>query len=106
MSDASPSPVNVFPCTQCGGELHPDEGQVFITCPYCNSTVYIDKSRVVCHWDLASTLDENKARANLARWMAGNQTVKDLDKKAQLTGSTFEYFPLWYFKTKIVKLVM
>ena len=32
--------------------------------------------------------------------MAGNQTVKDLDKKAQIGGSTFEYFPVWYFKRR------
>jgi predicted RNA-binding Zn-ribbon protein involved in translation (DUF1610 family) len=85
-------------CTQCGGELHPDEGQIFLTCPFCNSTVYLDKSQVVFHWYLASTLDEVKARASLARWMAGNQTVKDLDRKSQITGMTFEYFPMWYLK--------
>src|SRR5512145_734027 len=93
------SPVAVpLLCTQCGGELHPDEGQIFITCPYCSSTVYVDKSQVVFHWYLASTLDEEKARASLARWMAGNQTVKDLDRKARLVGHTFEYFPIWLFK--------
>jgi hypothetical protein len=32
--------------------------------------------------------------------MAGNQTVKDLDKKSNITGMSFEYFPVWYFKTK------
>ncbi len=32
--------------------------------------------------------------------MAGNQTVKDLDKKSRLVGSSFEYFPLWYFKRR------
>jgi hypothetical protein len=100
MSDVIPASANLFPCTQCGGELHPDEGQIFITCPYCTSTVYIDKSRVVFHWYLATTLDGTKARANLARWMGGNDTVKDLDKKAKLTGSSFEYFPFWHFKTK------
>jgi hypothetical protein len=93
-------PANVVTCTQCGGELHPDQGQIFLTCPYCNSTVYLDKSQVVFHWYLAPTLDEAKARAALARWMAGNETVKDLDKKAQLQGSTFEYFPVWYFKRR------
>jgi hypothetical protein len=30
--------------------------------------------------------------------MAGNQTVKDLDKKASVLGGSFEYFPVWYFK--------
>jgi predicted RNA-binding Zn-ribbon protein involved in translation (DUF1610 family) len=87
-------------CTQCGGELHPDEGQIFLTCPFCGSTVYLDKSRVVFHWYLAPTLDEQKARGALARWMAGNETVKDLDQKSQVTGSSFEYFPLWYFKRR------
>jgi hypothetical protein len=85
-------------CTQCGGELHPDEGQSFLTCPYCSSTVYLDKSQVVFHWYLAPTLGEKQARSSLARWMAGNQTVKDLDKKAHLTDQFFQYFPLWFFK--------
>ncbi len=88
-------------CTQCGSELHPDAGQIFITCPACQSTVYLDKSRVVFHWYLAPTVDEAKARGQLAQWMAGNQTVKDLDKKARLVGQAFEYFPLWYFKCQV-----
>lgn len=93
-------PLNDFHCTQCGGEIHPDEGQIFLTCPYCGAAVYLDRSVVVFHWYLAPTLDEGKARASLARWMAGNQTVKDLDQKAQITGSAFEYFPLWFFKCR------
>ncbi len=88
------SPANVLNCTQCGGELHPDEGKIFLTCPYCSSTVYLDKSQVVFHWYLAPTLDEAKGRASLARWVSGNQTVKDLDKKSRLVGSSFEYFLL------------
>lgn len=96
----SPSPSTVFHCSQCGGELYPDEGQIFITCPYCSSTVYLDKSRVVFHWYVAPTLDAGQARAALNRWMAGNQTVKDLDEKSQVTGQDFSYFPVWYFREK------
>jgi len=92
------APNTVLHCTQCGGELHPDEGQLFLTCPYCGATVYVDKAHVVFHWYLAPTLKEQEAGASLRRWMAGNQTVKDLDQKATMLGSTFEYFPLWYFK--------
>jgi DNA-directed RNA polymerase subunit RPC12/RpoP len=91
-------PTTSLHCTQCGGELHPDEGQIFLTCPYCGAAVFVDKSQVVFHWYLAPTLDEDEARASLARWMAGNQTVKDLDKKARLLSNAFEYFPVWYFK--------
>lgn len=90
----------IFNCTQCGGDLHPDEGQSFITCPYCNTTVYLDKARAVFHWRLAPTLNDQAATASLARWMAGNDTVKDLDKKSRILGQTFQYFPVWYFKIK------
>jgi len=97
---ASPLPSTVLTCTQCGGELHPDEGQIFLTCPYCSATVYVDKSRVVFHWYVAPTLDEAQARAALHRWMSGNETVKDLDKKSQVVEVQFQYFPLWYFRVK------
>jgi hypothetical protein len=100
MNDTPPLPATQTHCTQCGGELHPDEGQIFLTCPYCSSTVYLDKSQVVFHWYLASTLDEAKARSVLARWMGGNQTVKDLDKKSTVTEATFQYFPMWVFKRR------
>ena len=96
-------PQNVLHCTQCGGDLHPDEGQIFLTCPYCNSAVYLDKSLVVFHWYLAPTLDEDQAGGALRRWMAGNQTVKDLDEKARISGSSFEYFPVWYFKHRAAR---
>jgi DNA-directed RNA polymerase subunit RPC12/RpoP len=95
-------PASSFFCTQCGGELHPDEGQIFVNCPYCESTVFLDKSQVVFHWYLASTLDHEKARGSLARWMAGNQTVKDLDKKSQINDQDFRYFPIWFFKSRSI----
>jgi hypothetical protein len=93
-------PTNQFQCTQCNGVLHPDEGQMFLTCPYCGSAVYLDKSKVVFHWSLARTLTPEAAQSNLFRWMAGNHTVKDLDKKSRVVSATFQYFPLWYAKEK------
>jgi hypothetical protein len=84
-----------LPCPQCGGLLAPDEGQRFLVCPYCASAVYLDKSQVVFHWQLRPTLDEDGARAALRRWMAGNETVKDLDVKARVDSVSFAYFPLW-----------
>jgi hypothetical protein len=87
-------------CAQCGGVLHPDEGQVFLICPYCSSAIYLDKSKVVFHWVLANTLSPEAAAASLRRWMAGNQTVKDLDRKAKIDSSTFQYFPVWYCKAR------
>jgi predicted RNA-binding Zn-ribbon protein involved in translation (DUF1610 family) len=97
----SVAPPGILVCPQCGGELHPDEGQLFLTCPFCGSAVHADKSRIVFHWYLASTLDEAQAKAALARWMAGNQTVKDLDRKSRLTGASFAYFPVWHVRQKV-----
>jgi DNA-directed RNA polymerase subunit RPC12/RpoP len=96
----TPPVATQLTCTQCGGELHPDEGQSFLTCPYCGSTIYVDKSQVVFHYSLAPTVSEADGRGFLARWMAGNQTVKDLDKKSRVVGTSFEYFPLWVFKRR------
>jgi DNA-directed RNA polymerase subunit RPC12/RpoP len=90
--------ANEVHCPQCGGVLQPDEGQQFLTCPYCGSAVFLDKSKVVFHWYLRPTLDETEAREALHRWMAGNETVKDLDVKAEVTSSRFEYFPLWMLR--------
>ncbi|HZU87338.1 MAG TPA: hypothetical protein VFF78_07630 [Anaerolineaceae bacterium] len=95
MSEAPPIPT--INCTQCGAELHPDEGQIFLTCAYCSATVFVDKSQVVFHWALNPTLNQQQAGESLARWMSGNQTVKDLDRKAQVKGFIFQYFPLWSF---------
>jgi hypothetical protein len=97
-SPASQTPTTEFHCAQCNGELHPDEGQVFLVCPFCGSAVYLDKSKVVFHWSLNATLKPDEALASLHRWMAGNYTVKDLDRKAQIVSNHFEYFPLWYVK--------
>ena len=96
----TPPIATLLSCTQCGGELHPEVGQVFLTCPYCSTTVYLDKTQVVFHYSLAPTVDDAKGRGFLARWMAGNQTVKNLDQKSRVVGSSFEYFPLWYFKRR------
>ena len=93
----SDSPVTSLACTQCGGELHPDEGQLFLTCPFCGSTVYLDPGQVVFHWYLASTLDSAAADGALNRWMSGNQTIKDLDKKSKVLEQNFQFYPLWYF---------
>ena len=99
-SPPAPAPTDEFRCAQCGGALHPDEGQLFLTCPFCGSAVYLDKSKVVFHWSLSRTVTPEAAAANLRRWMAGNQTVKDLDRKSKVVSTTFQYFPLWYVKEK------
>ena len=96
---AAPAPAE-FHCTQCGGVLHPDEGQSFLECPFCGSSVYLDRSGVAFHWALRRTLSPADAEAALRRWMASNDTVKDLDRKSHIVSTTFQYFPLLYVKER------
>ncbi len=87
-------------CPQCGAEVKVLEEQTFLTCEYCSSAIYVDRSMVVFHYMQNPTLDQASAGASLRRWMAGSATVKGLDKEARITKTEFVYFPVWYFKIK------
>jgi DNA-directed RNA polymerase subunit RPC12/RpoP len=87
-------------CPQCGGDVKVIEGETFLTCEYCSSAIYIDKSKVVFHYMLKPTIDEAGAAASLRRWMAGSSTAKGLENDARITKTEFIYFPIWYFKIK------
>jgi DNA-directed RNA polymerase subunit RPC12/RpoP len=87
-------------CTQCGGEIEVGERELFVTCPYCSSAIYVDPKKVVFHYVLRSTIDAEGARSNLRRWMAGNETVKGLEEKSEIAEEDFTYFPFWYFRVK------
>jgi hypothetical protein len=86
-----------FNCAQCGGVLDPPVGARFAVCPFCGSSVFFDRSRAVLHFVAERTLDEPAARARLLAWMAGNETVKNLENDAVITASSLTYFPLWRF---------
>jgi DNA-directed RNA polymerase subunit RPC12/RpoP len=87
-------------CTQCAADVEVQQDETFIECPFCASALFLDKRKVVFHYVIACNFKPNEAEGNLKRWMAGNHTVKDLDKKAQMAKTSFYYFPVWYFKTK------
>lgn len=84
-------------CTQCGGQVPLVEGSLFATCPYCTSALYVDKSKTVFHFVVSPTIQSEEAAGKLRRWMAGNETVKDLDTRSTVTSQDLVYFPMWRF---------
>jgi LSD1 subclass zinc finger protein len=82
-------------CRQCAAPLPVEQGSSFVTCDFCGTVNYLDKSEAVLHYAVRPTLDDAKAAAALRRWMAGNATVKGLDSQAQIESPTFQLFPLW-----------
>lgn len=86
-------------CTQCGGKNEVPTGDRFIACVFCNTTLFVDRARVVFHYRLPPLLTEEEALASLKRWMAGNDTVKDLDRKTEIESLEAISFPVWLFRT-------
>jgi len=93
-----PSIATQTTCGQCGSALPVEHGSQFVTCEFCGTTSFVDKARAVFHYALRVTVREDDALAALRRWMAGNETVKGLDKKARVERPAFEYFPMWMVK--------
>ena len=86
-----------FNCTQCGGSVTAEPGNPFLSCGYCSSALYLDKTKVVFHYVVSPTISMEEAQGKLRRWMAGNETAKDLDRLASIQNQELTYFPMWRF---------
>jgi hypothetical protein len=86
-------------CTQCGGDNEVATGHRFITCIFCGTTLFVDRAQVVFHYRLPPLLERQDAGAALRRWMAGNDTVKALDREAEIESLEIVSFPVWLFRT-------
>lgn len=82
-------------CQQCAAPLPVKQGSSYTTCEYCGTVNYLDKSQAVLHYAMQPTLDGSGTLTALRRWMAGNDTVKNLDTLAHIAEPEYELFPVW-----------
>ena len=87
-------------CSQCGGDNDLPSGRRLFSCRFCDAALFVDRSGVVLHYRLAPLLDADAARSALRRWMAGNETVKDLDRKSEILDVRLLSFPMWLFRAR------
>lgn len=87
-------------CPQCGGESPLPTGQQLLRCPFCSGTLFVDRSAVVSHYTLPPLLEREEAEAALRRWMAGNETVKGLDRRSEIEKIELLTFPMWLFRAR------
>jgi len=87
-------------CPQCGGDNPLPSGARLLVCQFCDAALFVDRSGLVSHYRLPRMLDRGEAESALRRWMAGNDTVKDLDKKATGVRLTPLLFPVWMFRRR------
>lgn len=95
-----PSLPQQVTCPQCGGDNTLRSGDSVFACSFCGSTLYLDRSEIVGHYRLPRLMDLDRAKAALRRWMAGNDTVKDLDRKSRLASMDAITFPMWLFRSR------
>ncbi len=94
------APGSTVSCPQCGGESPLLSGQQLLRCRFCDATLFVDRSGVVSHYRLPALLDRDQAEAALRRWMAGNETVKHLDRKSTIESLELVSFPMWMFRAR------
>jgi len=87
-------------CHQCAAPLPIEQGRQFVTCEFCGAENFVDKRTAVMHYAVRDTIGAADAQAALRRWMGGNDTIKDLDKKAEITETWLEMFPMWLVRTE------
>ncbi len=87
-------------CQQCAAALPVEQGTQFVNCEFCGTTNFVDKSGTIQHYVVRDTVAEPDAAAALRRWMAGNQTVKDLDQKSDIQHAVFQLFPMWLVRVQ------
>ncbi len=92
--------ANLITCPQCGGQSELPSGRRLVRCEFCDGTLFVDRAGAVNHYRLPALLSAGEARAALKRWMAGNDTVKDLDRKATVESVEPVAFPMWMFRLR------
>ena len=98
--DAVPPPVQLL-CRQCSAPLPVESGSQFVICSFCGTTNVVEKGRTIFHYAVKTTVKEDAAEKALRRWMAGNQTIKGLDRKANILAPRFEHFPMWLVRISV-----
>ncbi len=89
-----------FACPRCGADNQLTAGERFPVCAFCDNTLFVDRAGVVSHFRVPRLVGRDQARSALNRWMSGNETVKDLDRKSSLKALTAITFPMWLFRSR------
>lgn len=97
-------PMATVKCVKCGGENELDSGVKFITCRYCGSQMYIDKSGAGFYYILPfqpGFLTNEQVQGQFRRWTAGPRMARDLETQARIIELKPQYFPVYMFKRSI-----
>ncbi|MCD4748143.1 MAG: hypothetical protein K8R59_02110 [Thermoanaerobaculales bacterium] len=84
-------------CTQCGAEVPVPADVRLVQCAFCDTALVVDGDGTLFREVMLPTVKLKEAVHHLRRFMAGTETIADLDKKARIGTPELVYFPFWAF---------
>lgn len=93
-----------FKCTKCGAPVEFDTQMRSVTCKFCGTRLYIDKSGALfCYILPFQTIVDTREKANdlFRRWCAGPLLAKGAETGAQIALMKRAYFPVYMFKRNV-----
>ncbi len=84
-------------CTQCGASITVRADHRLLECPYCSTALVVDGSETLFHEVMVATIEPADTASHLRRFLAGRDTVANLDREARIEEPRLEYFPFWAF---------
>ncbi len=78
-------------CTQCGAGIEIKEDSGFITCPYCDSRLYVETDQTVEHLYIKPRLQAEQLKGALGRELF----KKELTQPVEVVSAKLIFIPFW-----------
>jgi hypothetical protein len=78
-------------CTQCGAPVQIREGEGFLRCGYCDSSLYVDLDSLCLHFYIKPMIGKEKLPGILGRWLQSMEVKGD----PALRKTRYLFFPFW-----------
>jgi DNA-directed RNA polymerase subunit RPC12/RpoP len=83
-------------CPNCGGMVTIPEGQLIVTCPYCDMRSLVRGERGIQRYQVPRQVDREAAMNAMQRFLKGHQAIaRDAAKKAILAEAFLAHLPFW-----------
>lgn len=93
---SNPEATHGLNCPNCGGIVPVPEGQVIVTCPYCDLRSFVKGERGLQRYQVEQHLDRDQAVQSLHRFLGSKWAIaRDTSRKAVLEDSFIAHLPFW-----------
>ncbi|MFZ1398609.1 MAG: hypothetical protein WAS33_17015 [Candidatus Promineifilaceae bacterium] len=82
-------------CPECSGVVPIAEGDRIVECPYCHTYSLVQGERGVRRWQVAQTVERERALQAVTNFFRGMKKARDLPQEAQIKDTFLVYLPYW-----------